>query len=131
MIPLDSFEALSITGKFVPIVPGGSHIRLTYANRKEYCEKALQFRLHELDVQVKQLININYDVASWHYSAGRKYDNKNRHFKNFTSMPVASTIYATAWLYSLFCTIMYSRNNATNLGMGDTYCNNNILVVSQ
>lgn len=52
MIPLDSFEALSITGKFVPIVPGGSHIRLTFANRKEYCEKALQFRLHELDMQV-------------------------------------------------------------------------------
>lgn len=49
---MDSFEALSITGKFVPVIPGGSHIRLTYANRKEYCEKALQFRLHELDIQV-------------------------------------------------------------------------------
>lgn len=56
VIPLDSFEALSITGKFVPIVPGGSHIRLTYANRKEYCEKALHFRLHELDIQVNLVI---------------------------------------------------------------------------
>jgi len=62
VIPLDSFEALSITGKFVPIVPGGSHIRLTYANRKEYCEKALQFRLHELDVQVTTSLYSNQNL---------------------------------------------------------------------
>ena len=36
----------------VPIVPGGSNISLTYQNRQEYVEKALQFRLHELDHQV-------------------------------------------------------------------------------
>ena len=52
MIPIELFEAQSITGNFVPIVPGGSGIKLTYQNRKEYVEKALQFRLHELDIQV-------------------------------------------------------------------------------
>ena len=62
VIPLDPFEALSITGKFVPIVPGGSHIRLTYTNRKEYCEKALQFRLHELDVQVTTVLYLNQNL---------------------------------------------------------------------
>ena len=67
MIPLNSFEALSITGKFVPIIPGGSHIRLTFANRKEYCEKALQFRLRELDVQVAQFIN-GYNTNGYSYS---------------------------------------------------------------
>ena len=41
-----------MTGNFVPIVPGGSNIKLTYQNRKEYIEKALNFRLHELDHQV-------------------------------------------------------------------------------
>ena len=51
MIPIESFEAQSMTGKFVPIVTGGTHIKLTYQNRKEYVEKALHFRLHELDKQ--------------------------------------------------------------------------------
>ena len=53
MIPIESFEVQSMTGKFVPIVPGGSNIRLTYHNRKEFVEKALHFRLHELEQQVK------------------------------------------------------------------------------
>ena len=52
MIPIESFECQSMTGNFVPIVPGGSNIKLTYQNRKEYVEKALNFRLHELDHQV-------------------------------------------------------------------------------
>lgn len=52
MIPIECFEAQSMSGKFVPIFPGASNIRLTYQNRKEYVEKALQFRLHELDQQV-------------------------------------------------------------------------------
>ena len=52
MIPLDDFEAQSMTGKFVPIFPGANNVRLTYHNRKEYVEKALLFRLKELDKQV-------------------------------------------------------------------------------
>ncbi len=52
MIPIESFEAQSMSGKFVPIVPGGGNIRLTFQNRKEYVEKAFYFRLHELDKQV-------------------------------------------------------------------------------
>ena len=54
MIPIESFEAQSMTGRFIPIIPGGSNIKLTFQNRKEYVEKALQFRLHELDEQVQQ-----------------------------------------------------------------------------
>ena len=49
MIPIESFEVQSMTGKFVPVVPGGGNIRLTYHNRKEFVEKALHFRLHELE----------------------------------------------------------------------------------
>ncbi|XP_064390094.1 probable E3 ubiquitin-protein ligase HERC1 isoform X2 [Halichondria panicea] len=52
MIPIESFEAQSMSGKFVPIVPGGGNIRLTFQNRKEYVEKAFYFRLHELDKQI-------------------------------------------------------------------------------
>ena len=52
MIPIESFECQSMSGEFVPIVPGGSNIKLTYQNRKEFVEKALEFRLHELDQQV-------------------------------------------------------------------------------
>ena len=52
MIPIEKFEAQSMNGNFVPIVPGGGNIHLTYHNRKEYVEKALLFRLHELDQQV-------------------------------------------------------------------------------
>ena len=52
MIPIDNFEAQSMTGKFVPIFPGAKNIRLTFHNRKEYVEKALLFRLKELDKQV-------------------------------------------------------------------------------
>ena len=52
MIPIEKFEAQSMNGNFVPIVPGGGNIHLTYQNRKEYVDKALLFRLHELDQQV-------------------------------------------------------------------------------
>lgn len=52
MIPIESFEAQSMSGKFVPIVSGGTNIKLTFQNRREYVEKALHFRLHELDGQV-------------------------------------------------------------------------------
>lgn len=52
MIPIDNFEAQSMTGKFVPIFLGAKNVHLTYHNRKEYVEKALLFRLKELDKQV-------------------------------------------------------------------------------
>uniref|UniRef100_A0A1X7TGG7 HECT domain-containing protein n=1 Tax=Amphimedon queenslandica TaxID=400682 RepID=A0A1X7TGG7_AMPQE len=52
MIPLECFEAQSMSGQFVPIVPNGHDIKLTFKNRNEYFEKALHFRLHELDKQV-------------------------------------------------------------------------------
>ena len=41
-----------MAGHLTPILLGGSNIPLTYANRKEYVEKSIQFRLHELDKQV-------------------------------------------------------------------------------
>lgn len=52
LIPIEFFEAEDMNGHFVPIVPGGGHIRLTFHNREEYVEKAIHFRLHELDQQV-------------------------------------------------------------------------------
>ena len=62
MIPLDCFEGQSATGDFVPIVPGGRSIPLTYGNRPEYVSRALDFRLHEMDAQVRDLLgNVTYD----------------------------------------------------------------------
>ncbi|XP_041057144.1 probable E3 ubiquitin-protein ligase HERC1 isoform X1 [Carcharodon carcharias] len=55
MIPLDSFVGQSSNGKVVPIIPGGSSIPLTFGNRKEYVERAIEYRLHELDQQVAAL----------------------------------------------------------------------------
>ena len=52
MIPLESFEAQSMSGIFVPIIPNGKDVKLTFSNRCDYYEKALYFRLHELDQQV-------------------------------------------------------------------------------
>ncbi|XP_029371513.1 probable E3 ubiquitin-protein ligase HERC1 isoform X2 [Echeneis naucrates] len=52
MIPLDSFMAHSADGRLVPVVPGGQNIPLTFANRNEYVERALDYRLHEMDSQV-------------------------------------------------------------------------------
>lgn len=54
MIPLDSFMAHSADGRLVPIVPGGQNIPLTFTNRTEYVEKALDYRLREMDSQVSQ-----------------------------------------------------------------------------
>lgn len=54
MIPLDSFMAHSADGRLVPVVPGGQNISLTFMNRTEYVEKALDYRLHEMDSQVCQ-----------------------------------------------------------------------------
>ncbi|XP_018619035.1 probable E3 ubiquitin-protein ligase HERC1 isoform X2 [Scleropages formosus] len=52
MIPLDSFVGQSADGKMVPIIPGGNSIPLTFANRKEYVDRAIEYRLHEMDRQV-------------------------------------------------------------------------------
>ncbi|CAN9504281.1 unnamed protein product [Ophioblennius macclurei] len=52
MIPLDSFTAHSADGRLVPVIPGGQNISLTFTNRTEYVERALDYRLHEMDSQV-------------------------------------------------------------------------------
>ncbi|XP_013861909.1 probable E3 ubiquitin-protein ligase HERC1 isoform X4 [Austrofundulus limnaeus] len=52
MIPLDSFMAHSADGRLVPVVSGGQNISLTFSNRTEYVERALDYRLHEMDAQV-------------------------------------------------------------------------------
>ena len=56
MIPIDCFEGQSSDGRIVPIVPGGRSIPLTYTNRKQYVDRAVEFRLHEMDMQVRHLI---------------------------------------------------------------------------
>lgn len=52
IIPIESFETQSADGSFVPIFPSGHDIQLTFSNRAEYVEKALNYRLHEMDRQV-------------------------------------------------------------------------------
>ncbi|XP_033842077.1 probable E3 ubiquitin-protein ligase HERC1 isoform X2 [Periophthalmus magnuspinnatus] len=52
MITLDSFVGQSADGKMVPIIPGGNSIPLTFSNRKEYVDRAIEYRLHEIDRQV-------------------------------------------------------------------------------
>ncbi|KAG2466568.1 HERC1 ligase, partial [Polypterus senegalus] len=51
MIPLDTFVTHSANGKLVPVIPGGDQIPLTFTNRKEYVERAVSYRLHEMDQQ--------------------------------------------------------------------------------
>ncbi|KRT81776.1 Regulator of chromosome condensation repeat containing protein, partial [Oryctes borbonicus] len=52
VIPLETFEGTSCTGKIVPIIPGGRSVALTFANRSQYFEKAVKFRLQEFNLQV-------------------------------------------------------------------------------
>uniref|UniRef100_A0A8C1RPW7 E3 ubiquitin-protein ligase HERC1 n=1 Tax=Cyprinus carpio TaxID=7962 RepID=A0A8C1RPW7_CYPCA len=52
MIPLDSFVAHSADGTLVPMIPGGHNVPLTFSNRNDYVERALHYRLHEMDRQV-------------------------------------------------------------------------------
>ncbi|KAF6207949.1 hypothetical protein GE061_016398 [Apolygus lucorum] len=52
VIPLECFEGTSWTGKMVPIVPAGRTIPLTFHNRIQYVEQAVNFRLHEMDLQI-------------------------------------------------------------------------------
>jgi E3 ubiquitin-protein ligase HERC1 len=51
VIPLECFEGSSWSGKLLPIVSGGRSIALTFANRAEYVERAIEFRLKEMDLQ--------------------------------------------------------------------------------
>ena len=55
IIPIESFETQSADGRFVPMVPSGENIQLTFANRAEYVERALQYRMHEMDRQVEAI----------------------------------------------------------------------------
>ncbi|KAG7283739.1 hypothetical protein CRUP_034363 [Coryphaenoides rupestris] len=59
MIPLDSFVGQSADGKMVPIIPGGNSIPLTFSNRKEYVERAIEYRLHEIDRQRFQIMKVD------------------------------------------------------------------------
>ncbi|XP_048583459.1 probable E3 ubiquitin-protein ligase HERC1 isoform X5 [Nematostella vectensis] len=52
IIPIETFETQSADGRFVPMVPSGHNIHLTFSNRSEYVEQALKFRLQEFDRQV-------------------------------------------------------------------------------
>ncbi|RZF46258.1 hypothetical protein LSTR_LSTR017165, partial [Laodelphax striatellus] len=52
MIPQECFEGASWTGALVPIVPGGRSIPLAFHNRAQYVAEAVNFRLHEMDLQV-------------------------------------------------------------------------------
>lgn len=66
MIPLDSFVGQSADGKMVPIIPGGNSIPLTFSNRKEYVERAIEYRLHELDRQVGVCVCVCYIWKCYH-----------------------------------------------------------------
>ncbi|KAG8252876.1 putative E3 ubiquitin-protein ligase herc1 [Homalodisca vitripennis] len=51
-IPVECFEGTSWTGQSVPIVPGGRSIPLSFHSRHQYVDQAINFRLHEMDLQV-------------------------------------------------------------------------------
>ena len=61
VIPLTCFEGQGSDDKYVPIVPGGRNIPLTFHNRKEYVERALIYRMNEFNLQVcfKGLSNLS------------------------------------------------------------------------
>ena len=52
IIPLESWEVQSCSGLFVPVVPGGRKIALTYHNRKEYVQHAARVRYEFYDLVV-------------------------------------------------------------------------------
>lgn len=52
VIPLETFEGISCTGKLMAVVCGGQNIPLTFANRLQYYEEVVRFRLQEFDLQV-------------------------------------------------------------------------------
>uniref|UniRef100_A0A672ZRY5 HECT-type E3 ubiquitin transferase n=1 Tax=Sphaeramia orbicularis TaxID=375764 RepID=A0A672ZRY5_9TELE len=49
---LEEVDLLTYRNLLVPVVPGGQNISLTFVNRTEYVERALDYRLHEMDSQV-------------------------------------------------------------------------------
>ncbi|ESP05641.1 hypothetical protein LOTGIDRAFT_181433 [Lottia gigantea] len=52
-IPIDSFEGQSSSGEMVPVIPGGLKIPLHFNNRKDYVDRVMQYRLHEMDRQAE------------------------------------------------------------------------------
>ncbi|XP_064122795.1 probable E3 ubiquitin-protein ligase HERC1 [Macrobrachium nipponense] len=52
VIPLESFECMSMTGARVAVVPGGRAVPLTFTNRQEYVNRTIHYRLHQMDRQV-------------------------------------------------------------------------------
>jgi len=52
VIPITCFESQSSDGQYVPILPGGKNMPLTFHNRKEYVERALLYRMNEFYKQV-------------------------------------------------------------------------------
>lgn len=63
MIPLDSFVGQSADGKMVPIIPGGNSIPLSFSNRKEYVERAVEYRLHEIDRQARAVLSLFHNIT--------------------------------------------------------------------
>lgn len=52
VIPLEYFESTSWSGESVPISSDGLLKRMSFANRQEYVEQAINFRAHEMDLQI-------------------------------------------------------------------------------
>lgn len=52
-------------GEEVELLPGGKHIKVTYANIEEYISKTISFRLNECQKQIKRIrkgISITFDA---------------------------------------------------------------------
>ena len=64
VLPVETFEAPSCTGRLVPVVAGGRTLRVTAATRREYVRQAIRYRLHEMDLQV--CTNYQSDGSSCH-----------------------------------------------------------------
>ena len=69
VIPLDCFEGQSSDGRFVPVVPGGRSIPLTFHNRHDYVERAINYRLHEMELQVILLSSLKHHCV--HHAVGK------------------------------------------------------------
>lgn len=57
----ESFTTISSTDKVVDLIPNGSKVDVTYANREEYCDLVLKYHLHEFDQQVEA---VRYGLAT-------------------------------------------------------------------
>lgn len=55
IIPLECFESTSWCGDIVFVTSKGHSTPLTFANRHEYVERAISYRLHEIDLQVSAI----------------------------------------------------------------------------